>query len=276
MSNLTFALFAYNEEKRIAYAIKNFIKYGEVIILDGGSTDRTKEIAESMGAKFYSRPPSTGPFVETQVNFDFLKSKITTEWVYWGYMDNTAPKTLVEKMIEISNQDKYKIAVIPMYAYLWGDLRAYALKSYAPFLFHKDFVDFTDNYIHGLGKFLGTEEQKLTLPNESRYALIHFSTYNTSKFVGGFMRYADTEAQQKFKTGKKFSVTIMLAAMVRYFWIYIRYCYKLGALGLIITLNNVFYRVMTYARLYELEKGITLESVEENYSKEKEKMLADF
>ena len=48
MSNITFALFTYNEEKRISFAIKNLIKYGEVVIMDGGSTDKTKEIAEAM------------------------------------------------------------------------------------------------------------------------------------------------------------------------------------------------------------------------------------
>ena len=144
-SNITFILFAYNEEKRISFAIKNFIKYGPVFILDGGSTDRTKEISESLGATFFVRPENKQPFVETEENFAFIKSIITTDWIYWGYVDNIAPKSLVEKMLEISNQEVIKSVNIPLYTYLWGNTDNYIQKSYAPFLYHKDYIDFKNN-----------------------------------------------------------------------------------------------------------------------------------
>jgi glycosyltransferase involved in cell wall biosynthesis len=47
-NNITFVLFAYNEEKRIEYPIRNFIKYGEVIVIDNFSTDKTKKVAEQL------------------------------------------------------------------------------------------------------------------------------------------------------------------------------------------------------------------------------------
>lgn len=275
-NNLTFILFAYNEEKRISYVIKNFINYGEVFILDGGSTDRTQEIAESLGAKFFIRPENKSPFMETEENFAFIKSIITTEWIYWGYTDNIAPKTLVEKMVEISKQDIIKSVNIPLYTYLWGNTKEYAHKSYAPFLYHKDYIDFKNNHIHGLGKFTGTKSQQIFLKDEDSYALKHFSTYTLTKFISGHLRYAETEAIQKFEKGEKFSLLKMFAAMVRYAYIYGKYSYKNGTLGLLIILNYMVFRLMTYTRLYELEHEITLTSVEENYSKVKEKILEDF
>ena len=220
MNNISFIIFTKNEEKRIAHVIKNFIAYGRVFILDGGSTDKTKEIAESMGASFYTRPESKSANVETLENF--------------------------------------------------------ALKSHVPFLFHKDFVDFSNNHIHGIGRFIGSSEQKLTLPSTPEYALRHFSTYNTNKFTIGYLRYAEAESLEKYKAGEKFSVIKLFAAMIRYCWIYGRYCYKLGKLGLIIVMQNAFSRLMTYSMLYELEHEITLEKIEKTYSKEKEKILADF
>lgn len=275
-NNLTFILFAYNEEKRISYVIKNFINYGEVFILDGGSTDRTQEIAESLGAKFFIRPENKSPFMETEENFAFIKSIITTEWIYWGYTDNIAPKTLVEKMVEISKQDIIKSVNIPLYTYLWGNTKEYAHKSYAPFLYHKDYIDFKNNHIHGLGKFTGTKSQQIFLKDEDSYALKHFSTYTLTKFISGHLRYAETEAIQKFEKGEKFSLLKMFAAMVRYAYIYGKHSYKNGTLGLLIILNYMVFRLMTYTRLYELENEITLTSVEENYSKVKEKILEDF
>ena len=50
-NNITFVIFTYNEEKRIEYPIRNFINYGNVIIIDNFSTDKTKEIAEKLWAK---------------------------------------------------------------------------------------------------------------------------------------------------------------------------------------------------------------------------------
>ncbi|MDD2757940.1 MAG: glycosyltransferase [Patescibacteria group bacterium] len=275
MSNITFVLFARNEEKRILYAIRNLKNYGAVIVLDGGSTDQTKELCEKAGAQFVLRPFSDKPQVETQENFEFIKRKIQTDWIYWGYVDNLAPKSLLEKLTEISMQNKVKMVLIPLYTYLWGNTRHYAHKGYSPFFYHKDFMDYSQNNIHGMGKFLGTKKQILKLPDKEEFALKHFSVYNIGKFVGSHWRYAEEEALEKYRRGKKFSVLRMLAGMIRYWWIY-RKSLKNGSLGLIIVLSYSFFRLMSYARLYELERGISLESIEGNYSVLKEKMLKDF
>ena len=272
---ITFVIFAYNEEKRIAQVIRNFIDYGEVFILDGGSTDKTKEIAERMGAKFFVRPENKKAFMETEENFAFVKSIITTDWLYWGYADNIAPKSLVEKMIELASENKYKSVNIPLYTYLWGYTDGYVQKAYAPFLYHKDFIDFKNNFIHGLGRFTGTKDQQLFLPSEERFAIKHFSVYTLSKFVTGHLRYAETEAQQKFERGEKFSLLKTVAAMFRYMLIYGKCSYKNGTLGILIILLYPFFRLMVYIKLYELENNITLETVEKNYNIAKTKILTE-
>jgi len=276
MSNISFVIFTYNEEKRISYVIRNFIKYGEVLIMDGGSTDRTKEIIESMGAKYFLRPVINKVQAETQEMFNFVKSNIKTDWIYWGYADNIAPKTLVEKIVEISNQDNFKIVHIPLYTYLWGNVKNYAIKAYGPFVFHKDFVDFTNNNIHSMGRFIGNEEQILKLPSKEEYALRHFSTYNLSKFVQAHLRYAEAEALEMFESGNKFSTMKMLVSMAKNCVIWGRYSLKGGIFGLIVLLNYAFFRFMLYIKLFELENKITLESIENNYSIEKEKMLEEY
>ena len=237
--NITFLIFTYNEEKRISFVVKNFIKYGPVYVLDGGSTDRTKEIAESLGALFFTRPENKEPFIETEAIFNFAKSIVKTDWIYWGYTDNIAPKILVEKMIYLSNQDLIKYVNIPLYTYLWGNTDNYIQKSYAPFLYHKDYVSFKNNYIHGLGRFTGTKDQELFLENKEEYALKHFSVYTLNKFVQGHLRYAETEAMQKFERGEKFSLIKTLAAMVRYMFIYGKEGYKSGILGALIDRKSV-------------------------------------
>jgi glycosyltransferase involved in cell wall biosynthesis len=257
-------MFTYNEEKRLPFVLANFKNYGDIIILDGGSTDNTEKIAKDAGAAFYLRPKSTQANVETKENLDFIKERISSDWIYWGYVDNFLPKTLLEKMLHVIDEGKAKYVMIPMHTYLWGDVKHVALKSHGPFLFHKDYLDFSENYIHGFGKFLGKPEELIFLENKKEYTLKHFSTYNINKFVTGHMRYGDTEAIEKHRRGEKYSTPKMLAAMVRYFFIYYRSSYKSGVLGFLIALNYAFYTLMTYTKLYELERGISLEGIEEN------------
>lgn len=272
---ISFILFTYNEEKRVEYAVRNFIKYGPVLILDGGSTDKTKEICENLGASFLERPMSTRAAVETKENLDFIKEHIKNDWVYWGYCDNIAPKTLVEAMIKIASENRFKKVHLPLFTHLWGETCHVSQKSYLAALFHKDFIDFDSNPIHSFGKFLGRDDQVLTLPSIPALALRHFSTYNVSKYVSGYMRYGEEEARQKFERGERFSLIKLFAAMVRYLWIYRRSLHS-PRLGILIMLNMSFGRLMTYTRLYEYEHDITLDSIENNYSRKKEQILKDF
>lgn len=255
--------------------INNFINFGDVVILDGGSTDKTREICEKLGAKFYLRPENKRIQIENDENFEFIKNIIETDWVYWGHADYIAPRTLVEKMIEISLQDKIKTVSIPLYTYLWGETSFPAQISHTSMFFHKDFRDFSDIRIHYQGTFTGDKDQHLVLASEPEYALHHFSVYNVSKYVTGYMRYGEEEARQKFERNELFSLVKLFAAMMRYLWIY-RRSLRSPRLGVLIMLNMAFGRLMTYTRLYEFEHGITLDSIEENYSRKKEQILKEF
>ncbi len=272
---VSFVILAYNEEKRIENVIKNFVEYGEVIVLDGGSTDNTRAICEQLGVKYYLRPETKKIQIENAENFSFIRETIDTDWIYWGHADYIAPKTLVEKMVEISKQDTTKTVSIPLYTYLWGKTDYPTAKTRTSMFFHKDFRDFSGNRIHYQGNFTGEPEQLLSLPDQPEYAIRHFSVYNESKYVIGYMRYGEEEARQKFERGERFSVIKLFAAMLRYMWIYRRALHS-PKLGLLIMLNMAFGRLMTYTRLYEYEHGITLDSIEKNYGHKKEELLRDF
>lgn len=272
---VSFVIITYNEEKRIANVINNFIKYGDVIILDGGSTDKTRAICEELGAKFYLRPENKKIQIENEENFEFIKSIITTDWIYWGHADYIASRILIEKMIEISLQDKIKTVSLPLYTYLWGEIEFPSQISHTTMFFHKDFRSFSDTRIHYQGTFTGSKGQHLILPSNPDCALHHFSTYNVSKYVAGYMRYGEEEARQKFERGESFSLIKLFAAMMRYLWIY-RRSLRSPRLGILIMLNMAFGRLMTYTRLYEYEHDITLDSIEDNYSRKKEQLLKDF
>jgi|GEM_PF-797789 len=275
VNNITFILFSFNEENRIEHVVRNLVPYGEVYLLDGGSTDKTQEIAERWGAHFVTRPVIKTAHVETAEMFEFAKSLIKTDWVYWGYVDNLLPKTLLDKMTEISRRDEFAYVYIPIYTYLWGETTVPMIKaSYANF-FKKDLMDFSNNRMHGVGKFIGSKNQILHLPNKLEYAIRHFSLYDVNKFVNGHLRYANAEAEEKLEIGKKFSLWYMFGSMGHYFYLFYRRGFRAGAKGFFVSLLYAFFRLMVFVRLFELERGITLESIEAEFAKEKKKIVSE-
>lgn len=275
-SNISFILFTYNDAYRLEYIIRNLKPYGEVIISDQESVDNSKEIAEKLGAKFTTRKATGQPFIERQELLDTVTTIASFDWIYWGYVDNFLPKQLCEKLVEISLQDKIKYVYLPVHTYLWGDTQNVIAKAEYPCFFKKGTVDFSNNKIHGMGKFLGKEDEKLHLPQTKEMAMRHFSLYDLNKFILAHLKYANTEAEQKFKDGKRLSLFYLLGSMGRYFYLfYLKGGLRAGIRGLMVGFLYGSFRVMVSMRLYELEHNLNLETIEAEYVKAKIKLVKE-
>jgi glycosyltransferase involved in cell wall biosynthesis len=69
-----------NEEANLPYALESTIgRAVDTFVLDSGSTDRTREIAESMGAKFVHQPWLG---FARQKNWGIDNLPFTTPWVF--------------------------------------------------------------------------------------------------------------------------------------------------------------------------------------------------
>jgi glycosyltransferase involved in cell wall biosynthesis len=274
-SDITFVFFSFNESKRIEYVIRNVAPYGRIIVFDDHSTDNTKEIVESFGVPFYTRPKTVKAFVEAPETFTFVKQYIETPWIYWGWTDNLLPRPLLERMREISGQSQYKSVHIPVYTYLWGDTEHPMSKGAYPLFFMHEYMDFSNNRIHSLGKFLGSPKEVLYLPDRLGYAIRHFSLYDVEKFLKAHLHYANIEVPEKIEDGRKFSIVYMFGSMARYFFMFYKQAWRAGVRGLYVSLLYAFSRLITAVRWYELEHNLNLETIESEFVKEKQKIVDD-
>jgi len=89
-----------NEEENISECIKSLNFCSEIIVIDDKSSDRTVEIAKSLGAKVYER--ELGEDFSAQRNFGLKKA--TNEWVLFIDADERVPEKLASEIAKIIKQ----------------------------------------------------------------------------------------------------------------------------------------------------------------------------
>lgn len=98
-TNLTVVILTYNEEVNLPHALKNVKEFAKkVVVLDSHSTDRTVEIAESYGAKVYTRPFDD---FSRQRKYALEQIPYTTEWLFVLDADELLTEQLKEEIRKI-------------------------------------------------------------------------------------------------------------------------------------------------------------------------------
>ncbi|MCM8787363.1 MAG: glycosyltransferase family 2 protein [Candidatus Omnitrophica bacterium] len=116
---LSSCIIALNEEKNIGKVIKNVKPYvNEVVVIDGGSKDKTVKIAEKAGAKVYRRK-FDGNF-GAQRNYAIEKAR--GEWIFFIDADERASKELLKSLRKFIRTKKYDCFGITRKNYINGKL----------------------------------------------------------------------------------------------------------------------------------------------------------
>jgi len=103
---ITLCMIAKNEEEKIANAIESVKKIvDEIVLVDTGSTDKTKEIAKSLDAKVYDYNWDDD-FSDAR---NFSLSKCTSDWILILDCDEVIAKDDLDKIKELV-EDKLAIA----------------------------------------------------------------------------------------------------------------------------------------------------------------------
>jgi len=274
-SQITFLVFTFNEERRLEHYLRGIQGWGRIVVIDNHSTDNTCEIAARYTEHVHTfRNPG---FIENKETMDFALSKVETKWAYLSYVDELLPKVLLEQLMQISKEDRYKIVEIFRKNFMYGQ-EVFNYGKHHLRMFVPGVVDFTGNIVHKLGKFSVPPDKIHKIPASDQTSLWHFSSYNTCKLELGHNRYADLEALQRHEViGQKFSGLRALWKLAFYFF---GTYFGLGGFrggwpGLFISIQIAYFKFSIEARLWEYDNGLTLTEIENRYDRLKEGLLRD-
>ncbi|TGL87729.1 glycosyltransferase family 2 protein [Leptospira congkakensis] len=248
---LSCAIITLNEEDNISRTLEALSFIEDIVVIDSGSTDKTVEIAKSLGARVFFRK-----FVNYADQKNFAIEQTKYDWVLAIDADEVVSDGLKSEITELFTDNKlqsvgYLVPRLTYYLGKWIRFGGY-YPNYQIRLFKKTAGEFSGGLVHERVKLIGK-------PIKLKNPLFHYSYKNISDHLQFIDRYSSLFAEEEFRKGKRSSV----------FWAFLKACFKgfymywirLGILdgkqGFVLALLGFYYNFLKYLKLYEKSKSIS-------------------
>jgi glycosyltransferase involved in cell wall biosynthesis len=248
MVNVSVLILAKNEEKNITDCI-NSVKFAdEVIVIDDFSTDNTRRIAESLGAKVVQHSMA-GNWGAQQT---FAIQQAAHKWIFFIDADERATEELAKEIEAAVNKNEQN---------------AYWIQRENRFHFNKAThgvlrPDFVCRLMPKEGSSVeGFVHPAIITPYPAKKLkafMYHYTYDNWNQYFNKFNNYTNLAAAKYKAEGKKcgFFKDILLRPIWAFFKVYILQGGFLdGKLGWILSVNHYFYTMSKYVKLYYLYKS---------------------
>lgn len=246
---LSAAIMTFNEERNLERTLKALADIcDEIVIVDSGSTDKTKEIAEKYEARFIYQP-WLGYGKQRNAAIDNCSGK----WILAVDADEELSPELKQKITEIinGNEDK-KVYEINRLSVCFGKKIKHGGwgTSYAVRLFLKTAGRFNDNTVH---ESFVTQEEIFKIKEN----IYHHSYLTLEDYFSKFNRYTTEGALEYYKKGKKVSIgQVVFNPMYKFIRMYIiRLGFLDGIEGFLLASTSSMYSMVKYFKLREIYKN---------------------
>ena len=246
---LSAAIMTFNEERNLERTLKALADIcDEIVIVDSGSTDKTKEIAERYEARFIYQP-WLGYGKQRNAAIDNCSGK----WILAVDADEELSPELKQKITEIinGNEDK-KVYEINRLSVCFGKKIKHGGwgTSYAVRLFLKTAGRFNDNTVH---ESFVTQEEIFKIKEN----IYHHSYLTLEDYFSKFNRYTTEGALEYYKKGKKASIgQVVFNPMYKFIRMYIiRLGFLDGIEGFLLASTSSMYSMVKYFKLREIYKN---------------------
>jgi len=250
MQKISACVITFNDEHTVAWSVGSVQWADEVVVVDTGSTDRTIEIAESLGARVVRTASFTG-FGDTR---NRALEHCTHDWVFSLDADEHCTLPLQDEIRALlSAEPAHDAYYVPRDNYLMGRWirgSGWHRNHRTPQLFRKSRFRYSPSLAHENHELASDRP-----PGWTRNVLWHFPFRTLEEILYKANLYSSLGAQASPDEGAS-----MWGALGHGLWTFVRlYILKFGFIdgwaGFVIALSNfegTFYR---YAKRYEKAKG---------------------
>ncbi|MBB6097611.1 glycosyltransferase involved in cell wall biosynthesis [Deinobacterium chartae] len=266
MNRISVVINTLNEEKNLRYALASVSSWvDDIVVVDMQSEDRTVQIAQEYGARVFSHERLG--FADPARAFAIEQA--TGDWILMLDADEVVPLELSRLLLDIVRTDKADVVILPWYNFLLGAPLLHTGwgpdQDRHPRFFKRGMLQATPE-IHNFLK-PKPEARIMQIRFGEGGGVYHFNYLNVQHFLTKLNRYTTIEAQQAFDQGKRHSFVRALGHSALEFCN--RYFRKRGFLdgwrGFYLSVLMMMYRLVSYAKLRELEEIGTEEQVRERY-----------
>lgn len=251
---ITVAVITKNEEANIAKCLDSVKWADEVVVVDGFSTDRTVEIAKTMGAKVVGHKFS-GSFADER---NTAMDNSANDWVLHIDADDVVTEDFRSKLAAaLSKKEDVVVYKFRRRNFFLGHSMDHGgFHHYIPNLVNKKHVRY-EGRIHEVPVYKGEEG---TIDGD----IEHYPFNSIAQFIERQSRYSDIASREMFKEKgalpDKEIRKNMIGKSIKIFWkSYVKkQGYKEGTYGLVFAILFAFINFMKWAKYWDLcqkEKG---------------------
>lgn len=281
--NLTVCLAVYNEEKRVEYAIKNFMGKFKLLVIDDipASTDKTREICEKFGVEYIQI--NKHGHAEDSYLMNAVWENVKTDYMLWAMCGEYIPDELLSLYAKAANEKSYDVICVPRvsitagkHIVVWGDARKSLKGLYTSRFSRRGSIDYENNIIHKWGRNVCGKDRILKVPRDIHLMFYQFRDYDASWSEVNHARYNDINAMQLHEQGESYSFFKMIFTSLKFFIIeyFIHGAYKQGHLGFMHAYYRFHLFMGLYLRLWDIEHDLQKEQISELHNSIREKLLA--